>query len=160
MSVFTLAITCLTNSNLPQFMDLTFQDLTFQLHTCCNIAFSASDLASITSPIHNWVWFLLWLSLFILSGVISPLISSSMLDTYQPGEFMFQWAIFLPFHTVHGVFNTRTLKWFAIPSPVEHILSELSTMTRVSCVALQVMAHSFTELDKAVVHVIRLISFL
>ena len=76
MSVFTLAITCLTNSNLPQFMDLTFQDLTFQLHTCCNIAFSASDLASITSPIHNWVWFLLWLSLFILSGVISPLIPS------------------------------------------------------------------------------------
>ena len=46
------------------------------------------------------------------------------------------------------------------PSPVDHILSELSTMTRLSCVALHGMAHSFIELDKAVVHVIRLVSFL
>ena len=46
------------------------------------------------------------------------------------------------------------------PSPVDHVLSELSTMTRPSWVALHSMAHSFTELDKAVVHVISLISFL
>ena len=46
------------------------------------------------------------------------------------------------------------------PSPVDHILSELSTMTRPSWVALHGMAHSFIELDKAVVHVIRLVSFL
>ena len=39
-------------------------------------------------------------------------------------------------------------------------LSELSTMTHPSWVALHGMAHSFTELDKAVVHVIGLISFL
>ena len=51
------------------------------------------------------------------------------------------------------------LKWFAIPSPVDHVLSELSTMTHPSCVALHGMAHSFTELDKTVVHVILLISF-
>ena len=38
------------------------------------------------------------------------------------------------------------------------VLSELSTMTRLSWMALQSMAHSFTELDKAVVHVISLIS--
>ena len=36
----------------------------------------------------------------------------------------------------------------------------LSTMTRPSWVALHGMAHSFTELDKAVVHMIRLVSFL
>ena len=47
-----------------------------------------------------------------------------------------------------------------VPSPVDHILSELFTMTRPSWVALHDMAHSFIELDKAVVHVIRLISFL
>ena len=35
--------------------------------------------------------------LFILSGVISPLISSSILGTYQPGEFIFQYPVFLPF---------------------------------------------------------------
>ena len=46
------------------------------------LLFTASDLASITSHIHNWVFFLLWLHLFILSGVISPLISSSILGTY------------------------------------------------------------------------------
>ena len=46
------------------------------------------------------------------------------------------------------------------PSPVDHIFSELSTMTRPSCVALYGMAHSFIELDKAVIHVIILFSFL
>ena len=45
-------------------------------------------------------------------------------------------------------------------SPVDHVLSELSTMTHLSWVALQGMAHSFIELDKAVIHVIRLVSFL
>ena len=38
------------------------------------------------------------------------------------------------------------------PSPVDHILSELFTMTHLSWVALHGMPHSFTELDKAVVH--------
>ena len=51
---------------------------------------------------HNWVLFLLWLHPFILSGVISQLISSSILGTYQPGEFPFQYPINLPFHTIHG----------------------------------------------------------
>ena len=45
------------------------------------------------------------------------------------------------------------------PSPVDLILSELSTMTHLSWVALHGMAHSFIELDKAVVHGISLISF-
>ena len=45
------------------------------------------------------------------------------------------------------------------PSPVDHILLELSTMTCPSWVALHGMAHSFIELDKAVVHVISLIFF-
>ena len=43
---------------------------------------------------------------------------------------------------------------------MDHVLSELSTMTRPSWVALHSMAHSFIELDEAVVHVIRLVSFL
>jgi len=45
------------------------------------------------------------------------------------------------------------------PSPVDHVLLELSTMTHPSWVVQQGMAHSFTELDKAVVHVIRSISW-
>ena len=42
---------------------------------------------------------------------------------------------------------------------MDHILSEISTMTRLPWEALHDKAHSFTELDKAVVHVIRLFSF-
>ena len=124
------------------------------------LLFMALDLASVTSHIHNWVMFLLWLCLFIFSGVVSPLISSSLLGTYWLGEFFFQHPIFLPFHTVHGVLKARILKWFAIPFPADHILSELSTMTHPFWVTLHGMAHSFIELDKAVVHVIRLVSFL
>ena len=113
-----------------------------------------------TRHIHNWVLFLLWLSLFIPSGAISLLFSSSVLSTCRPGELIFQCHTFLPFHTVHGVLKARILKWFAIPSPVDHVLPELSTMTHLSWVALRGMAHSFIELDKAVILVISLVSFL
>ena len=45
-------------------------------------------------------------------------------------------------------------------SPVDHVLSELSTITHPSWVVLHSMAHSSIELVKAVLHVIRLVSFL
>ena len=77
--------------------------------------FTALDFSSITSYIHNWALFSLWLCLFILSGVIYPLFFSSILGTYRSGEFVFQCPIFLPFHTVHGVLKARILKWLAIP---------------------------------------------
>ena len=77
--------------------------------------FTALDLASIISHIHNWVLFFLWLHPFILSGVISPLISRGILGTSWPWEFLFQYPIILPFHTVYGVLKARILKWFAIP---------------------------------------------
>ena len=44
-------------------------------------------------------------------------------------------------------------------SPADHLLSELLTMTR-PLGGPTSMAHSFFELDKAVVHVLRLVSFL
>ena len=116
-----------------------------------------SDFISITSHIHVWVLFLLLFHLFILSGVISPLISSSILGTYRPGEFIFQCPIFLPFHTLHGVLKVSGLPF---PSPADHVLSELSTVTHPCWVSLLGMVHSFIELDKAVVQVISLISFL
>ena len=57
---------------------------------------------------------------------------------------------------------SRQEYWSGLPfaSPVDRILSELSTMTRPSWVALNCMPHSFIELDKAVIHVIRLASCL
>ena len=51
-------------------------------------------------------------------------------------------------------------KGLSFPSLLDHILSEVATMTCPSWVALHGMAHSFIELDKAVIHVIGLVSFL
>ena len=45
------------------------------------------------------------------------------------------------------------------PSPVDHIFSELSTITYPSWVALHSMVHSFIELNKTVVHVISWLVF-
>ena len=44
------------------------------------------------------------------------------------------------------------LEWFAIPSSSDHVLSELSTMTCPSWMALHRMAHSFIELHKSLCH--------
>ena len=106
--MFTLAISCLTTSN-----DLIHGPTIPGSYAI--LLFTALDFTSITSHIHKYVLFLLWLRLFILSGVISPLIFSSILDAYQPGKFIFQCYIFFPFHSVYGVFKARILKWFAIP---------------------------------------------
>ena len=108
------------------------------------LLFTALDLASITNHIHSWVLFLLWLHPFILSGVISPLISSSILGTYRPGEFPFQYPIILPYHTVRGFLTARILKWFAIPfssgphslRPLHHDLSFVGGPTQHGLVSL------------------------
>ena len=54
---------------------------------------------------------------------------------------------------------SRQEYWIALlfPFPVDHILSERSPMTPLSWVALHGIAYCFIELDKAVVHVIRLV---
>ena len=102
--------------------------------------------------------FLLWLHLFILSGVISPLFSSSILGTYWPEELIFQCLIFFLFILLLGFSRQECWSGFPFPSPVDRILSELFTMTRPSCMALNGMIHSFIELckplchDKAVIH--------
>ena len=83
---------------------------------------------------------------------------SSPVAYWTTGGLLFWYHIFLLFHTVHGVLEPRILEWFAFPPPVDHVLSELSTLTHLSWVALHSLAHSFTELckslclDKAVIH--------
>ena len=100
---------------------------------------------------------MLWLHLFILSGVISKLFSSNILGTYQPGEFIFQCHIFLLFHAVNGVLKVRILKWFALPfssgPPFVRTLHHDPSV-------LGGVAHSFIELDKAVIYAISVVSFL
>ena len=55
MSMFTLAISCLTTSNLPWFMD----NLDNIPGSYAILLFIGSDFNSITIHIHNWVLFLL-----------------------------------------------------------------------------------------------------
>ena len=57
---------------------------------------------------------------------------------------------------------SRQEYWSGLPisSPVDHVLSELSTMTCPSCVALHSMTDNVIEFQKAVIHVIILVSFL
>ena len=148
MSMFSLAISCLITPNL-----LWFMDLSFQVPIPC---YSLEHRTSLHHQSHpHRVLLLLWLSPFTLSGVISPLLSSSIVGTYRPGEFLFQCPIFLPFILFTGL--SRQEHWSGLP---DHAFPELSTMTRPSWVALHIMAHRFIKSDKAVVHVISLISFL
>ena len=149
--MFTLAISCLTTyliqlPNIPGLHAMLF--------------FTASDFTSITSHIHNWALFSLWLHLFILSGVISLLFSSSILVTYRPGKFIFHCHIFLPFILFMGFSSQEYWSGLPLPSPVDHVLLELCTMTRPSWLALHGIAHSCIELDKAEIHVISLVNFL
>ena len=141
MSVFTFAISCqFTLIHGPSIPD-----------SHAILLFTASDFTFTTRYIHNWELFPLWFSLFIPSGAISLLFSSSILDTYRPGEITFQCPIFLPFPTVHGVLKARILKRFAIPfssgphsvRPLHHDLSHLGWPHTTWL--------SFIELDKAVV---------
>ena len=108
MSTFTLAISCLTTSNLAWFRDLTFQ---FPMQYS-SLQHQTLLLSPVTSTTGCCFCFGSIPSFFLESFL---LISSKILGTYWPGEFLFQYPIILPFHTVHGVLKARVLKWFAIP---------------------------------------------
>ena len=71
--------------------------IAFHIPSCNNKSY-----ISLPSHIHNWVLFLVFFHLFILSGVIPPLISHSILGTYQPGEVFFQCLIFCLFILLMG----------------------------------------------------------
>ena len=120
MSTFTRAIYCLTIFNLQLEIPISnswkLGISNFQFHVpmqYCSLQHQTLLLSPVTST--TGYCFLLWLHPFILSGVISPLISSSILGTYRPGEFIFQSPIFCLYDTLHGVLKARILNWFAIP---------------------------------------------
>ena len=82
---------------------------------------------------------LLWPNHFILAGAISncPLLfPNSILDTFRPVGIIFWFHMFLSFHTVLGVLVAIILERFAFPLPVDHVLSELFTVTHPYWVAL------------------------
>ena len=105
---------------------------------------------------------MLWPSLFIPSGAMSSLFPGSFLDTYQSGgaHLPVLFISFCLFILFMGFSRQEYWSCLPFPSPVSHVLSELSTMTCPSRVTLHSMAHSFTELHEAVIHVIIFVSFL
>ena len=132
MSMFNLAIFCLTTSNLSWFMDLTFQ-----VHIYI-VLYSIGFIAS-TSHIHPWVLFCFGsVSSFFLK-LFLQLFSSSILGTYL-GSSSFSVLSFCFFILFMGF--SRQECWSDLPllSQADHILSELFTMTRPSWVAVRGMA--------------------
>ena len=88
--------------------------------------------------------------------------SSSILGTYRTGEVFHLSVSYLSAFSYPPWGSQRVNTEVVCHSLLQwdHILSELSIIIHPSWVALYGMAHSFIELDKAVVHVIRLVSFL
>ena len=133
MLTFTLAISCLTTSNLPWFMDLTFQVL-MQYCYLQHLTLLLSPVPSTTGPC------------FCFGSIPSFFL-----------ELFFHWspvAFWEPTDLVSSSFNvlsfclfmgfSRQEYWSSLPfpSPADHILSDLSTMTRPSWVAPHGMAQS------------------
>ena len=148
MLKFSLAI-CLSLPNLPWFLDLTFQ---VPMQYC---SLQHQTLISPPETFRAGLFFSTLGHTFHSFWATSLLFSSSILATYCPVDFIFQFHTFLSFHIVHGVLKTRMLKWFAIPfSSGQHFVR---TPHHPSWVALHGMPHSFTELDKTVIHVISLV---
>ena len=152
--MFTLAISCLTTSNWPWFIDLTFQ---IPMHYC-----SLQHRTLLPSPVTSTTecWFCFdSLSSFFLELFLhwSPVAYWAPTDLGSSSFSVISFCLFILFMGF-----SRQEYWNGLPflSPVHDVLSELSTMACPSWVALHGMALGFIGLDKAVVHVIRLVSFL
>ena len=153
MSVFTLAISCLTTSNLPCFLDLTFQ-VPIQ---CIFLPHWTLLPSPVTSTAGHCFRF----------GSASSFFQELFLHSFSRAY----WA---PMNLENSSFSVisfclfilfmgflRQEYWSSLPFlfPVDHVFSELFTMTCPSWVALHGMANSFFELDKAVVYVISLVYY-
>ena len=152
--MFTLTISCLITFNLPWFMDLRFQ-IPMQY---CSLQhwtlFSPPDTCTTEQCFCFGSTSSFFLELFL---------QSSPGAYWTPTNLGSSSISVIPFYFFILLMEFSRQEWWReMPflSPVDHVLSELSTMTRLSWLALPDMAHSFIELDKAVVHVISLVSFL
>ena len=154
MSMFTLAISFLTTSNLLWFMDLAFQ-VPMQYCSLQHCSLLPLLVTSTTGHcFHLGSVSSLFLELFLHSSPVACWVPMNL------GSSSFSVISFCLFILFIGFSRQNYWSHLPFPSPVGHVLSELSTMTRPSWVALHGIAHSFIELDKAVVPVMSLVSFL
>ena len=152
--MFTLAISCLTTSNLPWFMDLPFQ-VPMQYYSLQHWTLLPSPVISTSGCCFCFGS----VSSFFLDLFLhwTPVAYWAPTDLGSSSFSVLSFCLFILF-----IGFSRQEYWSGLPFPslVGHILSEPSTMTHLSWVSLNGMAHSFIELDKAVVYVIILVSFL
>ena len=151
MLMFALAISCLTTSNLPWFMDLTFQ-VPMQYSSLQHQTLLPSIVTSTTGCCFCFG--------SISSFFLELVLHLSPVTCWAPTDLGVHLSVSYLFILFMGFSRQEYWSGFTFCSPVDHILSELSTMTHPSWVALDGMVHSFIELDKIVVHVISLVSFL
>ena len=150
----TLAISCLTISNLPWLMGLPFQ-VPMQYCSLQHRTWLPSPVISTTGccfcfgsiPSFFLELFLHWF----------PVAYCAPTDLGSSSFSVLSFCLFILFM---GFSRQEYWSGLSFLFPEDHVLPELSTMTRPSWVAVHSMDHSFTELDKAVAHVIRLVSFL
>jgi len=154
MSMFTLAISCLTTSNLPWFMALTFQVSTqycsysIRLYFHYHLYPQLGVVFSLAPSLHSFCIYFSTLLQWLIRHLLTRRAHLSV-------SFIFAFS-----YCSWGSQGKNADVVLTFPSLVDHVLSELSTMTCPTWVALHDTAHNFIELDKAVVHVISLISFL
>ena len=142
MSMFTLAVSCLTTSNLPWFMDLTFQVpmqyCSFQHETwLTSLVTSTTGCCFCFGSISSFFleFYLYW----------SPVAYRAPRDLGSSSFSVLSFCLFILFM---GFSRQEYWSGLPFPSPVDHILSDLSTMTHPSWVTPRAW-FSFIELDKA-----------
>ena len=134
MSTFNLAISCLTTSNLPSFMDLTFQ-VPMQY-------FSLQHQTLLLSPVTSTAGYCFCfgsLSSFFLELFLYCSPVAYWAPTYL-GSSSFSILSFCLLILFMGFSRQEYWSCLPVPSPVDHILSYPSTMTHPSCVAPHGMA--------------------
>ena len=153
MLTFTLAISCLTTSNLPWFIDLTLQ---VPVQYC-----SLQHQTLLPSPVTSTTGCCFCFG-SISSFFLKLVLHWSLVAYWAPtdlGSSSSRVLCFCFFILLKRFSREEYWSGLPIPCPVDHVLSELCTMTHPSWVALHSMAQ-FHWVSKAVVHVIRLVSFL
>ena len=112
MLMFNLDISCFTTSNLPWFMNLTFQ-LPVQY---CSLQhwtlFSSPDTSTTKRFFHFGPAASFFLELLVIALHSSPVAYWAPSDL--EGSSLVSYL--LPFHTVHGFLSARILKWLVISS--------------------------------------------
>ena len=108
MSIFTLAISCLATSNLPWFMDLTFQ---VPMQYC-----SLQHQTLLPSPVTSTTGHCFCIG-SISSFFLELFLHSSPVTYWAPTDLRsssFSVLSFLPFHTVHGVLKNPEVVYYSL----------------------------------------------